>query len=162
VRRFSIAAATKKIAALIIVNPQTNGTDSAPLGIARTFVRGLRASYSRSAMRLKAIAVERAPTIAIVIQTICHKVGTPRAASRAPRKAKGSANRVCSILIISSVVRTFLVSVAIELKTQSSKLRTQNCLFSLPSGRRIVRNSKLIENSEAEMIDQGFNRLWPV
>src|SRR2546423_12355908 len=114
VRRFSIAAATKKIAALTIVNPHTNPTDSAPLGIARTFVRGLRASYSRSAMRLKAIAVERAPTIAIVIHTSCHDVGIPRAASSAPRNAKGSANSVCSILIISSVMRMFLKTVIIS------------------------------------------------
>src|ERR1043165_5644050 len=96
VKRFNIAAATKKAAALTTVNPQTNPTDSAPLGIARIFVRGLRASYSRSAIRLKAIAVERAPTIATVIQTICHRVGTPRAASTAPKKAKGSANSVRS------------------------------------------------------------------
>src|SRR5437763_1987975 len=74
----------------------------------RTFVRGLRASYSRSAIRLKAIAVERAPTIATIIQTICHAVGIPRAANTEPRNANGSANSVCSILIISSVVRTLL------------------------------------------------------
>src|SRR2546423_8101696 len=90
VRRFSIAAATKKLAALTIVNPQTNPTDSAPLGIARTFVRGLRASYSRSARRLKAIAVERAPTIAIAIHAGSHGVGTPRAASTPPRHANGT------------------------------------------------------------------------
>src|SRR6267154_1120418 len=58
-------------------------------------------------MRLKAIAVDRAPTIARVIQRICIALGRPWAASTAPRKAKGSANRVCSILIISSVVPMF-------------------------------------------------------
>jgi len=44
VKRFSIAAATKKIAALIIVKPHTNDTDNAPAGIARVFVRGFLAS----------------------------------------------------------------------------------------------------------------------
>src|SRR5439155_25347597 len=87
VKRLSIAAARKKIAELINVKPQTNAADKTPAGIARIFVRGLRASYSRSAMRLKAIAVERAPTIAITIQTICHGEGIPRAASTAPRNA---------------------------------------------------------------------------
>src|SRR6266576_6202631 len=108
VKRLSMAAARKKIAALNNVKPQTNATDRTPAGIARIFVRGLRASYSRSAMRLKAIAVDRAPTIATTIQTICHSDGIPRAASTAPRKANGNANSVCSILIISSVVRMFL------------------------------------------------------
>src|SRR6185369_2441961 len=75
-------------------------------------------------MRLKAIAVERAPTIATVIQTICHPVGRPRAASTAPRKANGSANSVCSILIISSVVRTFLTTAAID----STYAPTVQCL----------------------------------
>src|SRR5580765_300195 len=44
VRRFSIAAATRKIAALTMVNAQANRTDREPAGIARIFVRGLRAS----------------------------------------------------------------------------------------------------------------------
>src|SRR5438270_9650007 len=79
-------------------------------------------------MRLKAIAVERAPNIATLIQTICHAVGIPRAASTAPRNANGSANSVCSILIISSVVRILWVTVGIKLKTQNSKLS-----FALPS-----------------------------
>src|SRR2546421_1749517 len=59
-------------------------------------------------MRLKAIAVDRAPTMATAIQTICHSEGRPRAASTAPKKANGNANSVCSILTISSVVRMFL------------------------------------------------------
>src|SRR6185503_8441823 len=64
-------------------------------------------------MRLKAIAVERAPTIAMVIQKICLMVGRPFAASTAPSNANGSANSVCSILIISSVTRTFLSNAVI-------------------------------------------------
>src|SRR5437868_14452581 len=92
VKRLSMAAARKKIAALTNVNTKTNVTDNAPAGIARNFVRGMRASYSRSAIRLKAIAVERAPTMEMTIQTICHSEGRPRAASTAPRKANGNAN----------------------------------------------------------------------
>src|SRR6266542_2079070 len=79
--------------------------DKRPVGRARLEVRGLRASYSRSTMRLKAMAVERAPTIATVIQRICFGEGNPLAASTAPRKANGNAKSVCSILIISSVTR---------------------------------------------------------
>ena len=37
----------------------------------------------RSAMRLKAMAAERAPTIATTIQKICRPVGAPFAASTA-------------------------------------------------------------------------------
>src|SRR6266404_1441949 len=103
VKRLSIAAANKKSAAAKIVKTRTKPTDNAPAGIARIFVLGFRASYSLSARRLKAMAVDRAPTIARVIQRICIAVGRPWAASTAPRKAKGSANSVCSILIISSV-----------------------------------------------------------
>src|SRR5205085_3355112 len=55
------------------------------------------------------MAAERAPTIATAIQNSCHADGKPRAASTAPNKAKGSAKSVCSILIISSVVRTLCV-----------------------------------------------------
>src|SRR5205085_3227615 len=75
-------------------------------------------------MRLKAIAAERAPTIAAVIQSACHQVGRPvavkpRAASSAPKKAKGSAKSVCSILIISSVVLMLLAAVAISVSFKS-------------------------------------------
>ncbi len=62
-------------------------------------------------MRLKAIAAERAPTIATTIHRIWRGDGRPLAASTAPRKANGSAKRVCSILIISSVKRVFLMTV---------------------------------------------------
>ena len=57
--------------------------------MARVAVRGFRASYSRSAIRLKAIAVERAPTMAAVIQTsLLLTDGNPFAASTAPEKCK--------------------------------------------------------------------------
>src|SRR5712692_3696656 len=59
-------------------------------------------------MRLNAIAVERAPTIATAIHRICEKLGRPCAASTAPSNANGNAKSVCSILIISSVVRMLL------------------------------------------------------
>ena len=62
-------------------------------------------------MSRNAIAAERAPTIARTIQRICHAEGSPLAASTAPRKANGNANSVCSILIISSVSRVFLITV---------------------------------------------------
>src|SRR6266567_7826334 len=124
VKRFNIAAVRKKMLALKMVNAQTKPTDRTPLGIARILVRGLRVSYSRSAMRLKDIAVDRAPTIAMVIQTICQGVGIPRAANTAPRKANGSANSVCSILIISSVVRMFLkIELMVEAKRRTDRNR---------------------------------------
>ena len=87
-------------------------TSSKPAGKARVAVRGLAASTLRSAMRLKVIAAERAPTMARVIQTsfaiqkLAGCIATSRAASVAPRKANGKANSVCSILIISSVTRS--------------------------------------------------------
>src|ERR1043165_352277 len=82
-------------------------------------------------MRLKAIAAERAPTIATVIQSACQRVGSPvavnpRAASSAPRKAKGSAKSVCSILIISSVVRMLLAAVAISVQLKSKSQASQD------------------------------------
>ena len=72
-------------------------------------MRGLRPSISASRMRLKAIAAERAPTIARTIhsQLFCRKrspaSGFSRKASSAPVSANGSANTECSNLIISSV-----------------------------------------------------------
>src|ERR687889_1556794 len=118
-RRLSIAAETKKSAVEAIVKAETKETESRPAGMARAAVRGFAASNSRSAIRLKAIAAERAPTIAGVIQSACQTVGSPdalkpRAASTAPRKAKGSAKSVCSIFIISSVVRMLLAAVVIS------------------------------------------------
>ena len=71
------------------------------IGLVSPATPGIAKDYS------KAIAQERAPTIASVIQRICGRAGIPRAANTAPRKANGSANSVCSILIISSVVRIF-------------------------------------------------------
>ena len=54
-------------AAETIVKTQTKPTDNRPAGNAREAVRGFRASKLRSAMRLNAIAADRAPTIATTI-----------------------------------------------------------------------------------------------
>jgi hypothetical protein len=104
------AASTNKPAAAT-VKAQTKPTLSKPAGNALEAVRGFRASKLRSAMRLNAIAADRAPTIATTIQRICRSDGSPRAASTAPRKANGNAKSVCSILIISRVKRVFLITV---------------------------------------------------
>src|ERR1041385_834782 len=133
--RFNIAAATKNSAAEMTVNAQTKPTDNRPDGKARLALRAFRASYSRSATRLKALAVERAETMAAVIQISGRNEGTPAAASTAPRNANGNAKSVCSILIISSVRRVFLITVdtvsqilpqrSTEVSSQRSTTRTR-------------------------------------
>ncbi len=75
--------------------------------MARELVRGFTASRSASAQRLKAMAAERAETMATRIQPTVRAAGSPRAASSIPVSAKGSAKMECSHLIISSVVRVF-------------------------------------------------------
>ena len=50
---------------------------------------------------LKAMAALRAPAMARMIQKLVSHPGNPRAARKAPRKAKGRAKTVCSNLIIS-------------------------------------------------------------
>ena len=57
-----------------------------PAGNSRLRVRGLRASISRSMMRLKPIAAVRAPTIAATIHAKNARVGQ----SRAPGDEHGS------------------------------------------------------------------------
>src|SRR5690606_37656886 len=83
-----------------------SATETRPAGMARESVRGFRASMRRSAMRLKVIALERAPTIATRIPK---KVGQPMRPSEATRaliRAKGRAKTVCWNLIISSSTPT--------------------------------------------------------
>jgi hypothetical protein len=71
-------------------------TRSMPLGISRCRVRGLRASMSRSTMRLKPIAAKRAPVKASTIQPIIgHVTGDRYDASTTPTSANGNANNVC-------------------------------------------------------------------
>src|SRR5262249_52060468 len=114
--RLSRHAANKNKAEETHVNIQTNRASTRPDGSARPAVRGLAASMWRSAIRLNAIAADLAPTMASMIQrsfSTQNPAGrgpTSRAASVAPRKANGSANRVCSILIISSVTRNLLIA----------------------------------------------------
>ncbi len=88
-------------------------------------MRGLRASIPASTRRLKAIAAERAETIATTIQSRIHgHCGTlkrlSRNASNAPVNANGSANTECSNLIISSVSSSLRVNFGIP----SSLMRT--------------------------------------
>src|SRR5690242_8807695 len=87
--QFSCHAAKTKIALEITTKTATNVFESAPVGIARMAVRGLAASYSASTRRLKAIAAERAPTIATTIQKSWRAEGKPFAASMAPQRANG-------------------------------------------------------------------------
>src|SRR3954471_5612819 len=98
-RTSSALEATTKIATKVL--------ESAPAGIARDDVRGFSASNLASTSRLKAIAAERAPTIATTIHKSCGAEGKPLAASIAPHSAKGSAKIECSHLIISKVVLVF-------------------------------------------------------
>src|SRR3954454_11214020 len=72
--------------------------------MARIAVRGLAASILASAMRLKAIAAERAEIMHRTIQPSLAAVGIPPAASMAAQRANGKAKIECSHLIISSVV----------------------------------------------------------
>src|SRR5580700_5422688 len=76
--------------------------------MARLLVRGLVASRSASAQRLKAMAADRAATIATTIHITVRQPGRPPAASSIAVSAKGSAKIECSHLIISSVVRILL------------------------------------------------------
>src|SRR5438270_10645096 len=72
--------------------------------MARMAVRGLAASIRASAMRLKAMAAERAETMHRTIHPSLAAVGMPPAASMAAQRANGRAKIECSHLIISSVV----------------------------------------------------------
>src|ERR1700691_4639603 len=107
VNRFNWEAARTKIPHAIRTNVLTNDGVNRPIGNARVAVRGLAASIEASARRLKAIAAERAETMATMIQASCRHSGKPPAASMAPQSAKGSAKMECSHLIISSVIFRF-------------------------------------------------------
>ena len=98
----SIAQATKNRAPLAPTNSQDSFRLTWPAGRARPAVRGLAASNLWSAMRLKVMAQVRAPTMARSTQKNTRRLGRPRAARKAPMRAKGRANTVCWNLIISS------------------------------------------------------------
>jgi hypothetical protein len=93
----SCQTAKRKIASETAQNSTTCTIDSWPLGISRPAVRGLRASSLASIKRLSAIASDRAPTIATVIQTRSCPLGHAFTARNAPTYANGSAKTVCSI-----------------------------------------------------------------
>lgn len=57
-----------KMAQEVMTKVATNAGDKCPAGNARVRVRGLAASILASARRLKAIAADRAATIATMIQ----------------------------------------------------------------------------------------------
>src|SRR5579872_298487 len=101
--RFNCHAAKTKIPQETITKVATKAGDKVPDGMARVWVRGLAASIEASARRLKAIAAERAPTIATTIQISVCADGHPPAASMAPHMANGSTKMECSHLIISRV-----------------------------------------------------------
>src|SRR5262249_11706302 len=63
VARLSLAAPRTKSVQAATTNKAANRCESAPLGMARMAVRGLAASIRASAMRLKAMAAERAETM---------------------------------------------------------------------------------------------------
>ena len=78
-------AAKTKTSAETATKPQVKPRDSTPAGRWRMRVRGLRASISASIRRLKAMAAERAPTMATTIQPIFdHAAG-----ARSPDCANG-------------------------------------------------------------------------
>src|SRR5215467_9672711 len=101
VSRFSCDAARTKTAQAPATNNNTNFCDKIPSGMARVEVRGLAASISASARRLKAIDADLAEIIHTRIHPSCVAVGNPPAASMAPHNANGSAKTECSHLIIS-------------------------------------------------------------
>ena len=70
---------------------------SLPAARARFEVRGLSASISRSAMRLKSIAALRADNTAAMIHNITPRSGNPSAAIIAAITAKDSENTLCGI-----------------------------------------------------------------
>src|SRR5208282_5607845 len=106
-KRFNCDAARMKIAHEARTNVLTNTGVNCPTGNARVAVRGLAPSIAASARRLKAMAAERAETMATTIHASCRHAGRPPAASMAPQSANGSAKMECSHLIISSVIFRF-------------------------------------------------------
>src|SRR5450432_2552872 len=69
-RRFSCHAASTNTAQETMTKAATDPDVSVPAGRARLRVRGFAASMEASASRLKAMAAERAATMATMIQTV--------------------------------------------------------------------------------------------
>src|SRR5687767_4805642 len=123
VSQFSEYAATRKIVTETAKNAHAKPMLSLPVGNSRFAVRGFWPSISLSAIRLKVIAADRAPNIATVIHRTLSHEGRPSAASTAPRNANGSANSVCSNLIIRSVVRSFWKNAAMVFDHNLTRIR---------------------------------------
>src|SRR6266704_3405903 len=87
--RFNCEAANTNTAQATATNVATKPEVRVPAGRARVRVRGLAASIEASARRLKAMAAERAATMATMIHKSWCGVGTPLAASMAPQRANG-------------------------------------------------------------------------
>src|SRR4051812_18122840 len=91
----SIHDASTKSAPATTTDAIASFTPSNPAGISRIFVLGLRASISRSAIRLKPIPTKRAQVNAMTTQTTSvHITATSYDASTTPTNANGSANTV--------------------------------------------------------------------
>src|SRR5262249_17999922 len=147
----------------------TNRASTSPDGSARPAVRGLAASIRRSAILLNAIAADLAPTIASVIQIIFstqnHTGLGPisRAASVAPRKANGSANRVCSILIISSVIRNRLTAVIIRIQRPGARnpgLSVEAPHIALPHCFLGMSQPQMVHYPVYEMVHKRYDVMW--
>ena len=95
-----MAAAATRAAAERATNAQTSRRVRRPDGSSRAAVRGLRASSSWSASRLKPMAALRAPTMATRIHSTCRGGGAPPAARNAAARANGRAKTECESLII--------------------------------------------------------------
>jgi hypothetical protein len=113
----SMAEAPRNAMVQMAMKPQAKRAERCPAGRWRLAVRGLRPSMSASRTRLKAMATERAATIATTIQSSFQprpsvEKFASRQARRAPVRANGSANTECSNLIISRVRRRRLKKVA--------------------------------------------------
>src|SRR5581483_7859355 len=96
---FSIRAATTNMAAAATTASDASRTVIAPIGISRAAVRGLRASYSRSTMRLNPIAANRAVVNATTTHHATRAVtSVVKLASVTPTSANGRAKSVCGSL----------------------------------------------------------------
>jgi hypothetical protein len=95
----SIAAASTKSIAAMATELQAWLRESLPWGSSRLKVRGLRASKCRSAIRLNAMAAQRAEENARMTNiTIRAVTGVVREAATTPSSAKGRAKSVCGSL----------------------------------------------------------------
>src|SRR5690606_6542854 len=89
-------AAPTKITDAMATDPHACASESEPLGSSRFRVRGFRASYDRSAIRLNPIATQRAAENARITRTsVLQVIGATREAASTPSRANGRAKSVC-------------------------------------------------------------------